>query len=195
MRTCGERSRTIGFISDTHGGLAGWQEAMAGPFAEADLIVHTGDILYHGPRNPMPKAYNPAALAEAMNASPAPLLIARGNCDSDVDQLVLDYPIQAPYVFAQIEDLRIMAGHGGDPDLDRMAGLAARYKVDIFAFGHIHTPVLERRGEVTLLNPGSPALPKGEPTVAVLDGRVLRILRLPDCEVLHEVMIQPRCAR
>jgi len=77
----------IGFISDTHGGLAGWQEAMAGPFAEADLIIHCGDLLYHGPRNPMPKGYDPAALAQAMNASPAPLLIARGNCDSDVDQL------------------------------------------------------------------------------------------------------------
>jgi hypothetical protein len=181
----------IGVISDTHGGTQGWRQAVAGPFVGAELILHAGDIFYHGPRNPMPPGYDPAALAQLINAAPAPVIIARGNCDSDVDQLVLDFPIQAPYALVVIEGLRIMVNHGTEFGLEDplpgLARLAAKYKLDVLVSGHTHIPMLEsvggavnmqsvriwkippdlkRVGGSLIMNPGSPALPKLAPSAA-----------------------------
>ena len=75
----------IGIISDTHGHEDAWQKAFDKHFKDADLILHAGDVLYHGPRNPMKADYNPAGLAEKINHSPIPVVIARGNCDASVD--------------------------------------------------------------------------------------------------------------
>jgi len=57
----------IGVISDTHGSLTAWQQVLSGPFQDVDLILHAGDVLYHGPRNPLPEGYQPGQLAEAIN--------------------------------------------------------------------------------------------------------------------------------
>jgi len=177
----------IGVTSDTHGGTQGWQAAVAGPFAGAELILHAGDLLYHGPRNPMPPGYDPAALAELINHAPAPVIIARGNCDSDVDQLVLDFPIQAPYALVVIEGLRIMVSHGDPFGLEDpvpgIAKVAQKYKLDVFVAGHTHTPTLERAGGALIINPGSPALPKarageGQPTVGVVEDGRARVVTL-----------------
>ncbi len=187
----------IGVISDTHGDTHGWQAAITGPFAGVDLILHAGDIFYHGPRNPMPPGYDPAALAELINRAPAPVIIARGNCDSEVDQLVIEYPIQAPYAFVVIEacppavwrGLRIMVTHGTEFGLNNLGAtshggrdfraayraarpgpLAEKYDLDILVFGHTHAPLLERAGGALIMNPGSPTLPKsrvGEPQPTV----------------------------
>ena len=161
----------IGVISDTHGDATGWQRVMETQFHDVDLIIHAGDILYHGPRNPLVEGYNPPELASLINSCPVPVLFARGNCDADVDQLMLNYPVQTPYVFLQVGNLRIMAHHGDGFDWEEMLRLSRLYGAKLFISGHTHIPVLEHAGEVILLNPGSPSLPKGEgrPTVAVLD--------------------------
>jgi len=162
----------IGVISDTHGDLKSWQEALAGPFQEAELILHAGDILYHGPKNPMVPGYGPAALAEAVNSSPVPVIFARGNCDSPVDQLAIDFPIQSPYAFLQVDGVRILVNHGEELSRPQMAEQAKRHRARIFVFGHTHTPVLEESDGAVLLNPGSPALPKTQPpTVGLIDTR------------------------
>lgn len=165
----------IGVISDTHGDAAGWQRAMETVFHDVDLIIHAGDILYHGPRNPLVEGYNPPELARLMNSCPVPVLFAKGNCDAEVDQLMLDYPVQAPYAFLQVGSLRIMAHHGDGLDREGMLRLSRRYRTclftSVFISGHTHVPALEDEGGVILLNPGSPSLPKGKgrPTVAVLE--------------------------
>jgi hypothetical protein len=182
----------IGLISDTHGDLSAWEKAVAGPFRGADLILHAGDILYHGPKNPMVPGYAPAALAEAINRSPAPVILVRGNCDSDVDQLVLDYPIQAPYALVQIEGLRVLVNHGDGLSREEMIAQAQRYRATVFVSGHTHIPGVERVGDVILVNPGSPALPKGAPprlTVAVIEDRSLRLLDLDRGQILQEVAL------
>ena len=102
----------IGVVSDTHGNLQAWQEAWDLCLHEADLIFHCGDVLYQGPKFKPAEGYDAGALAAALNACPTPILLARGNADAEVDQLVLEIPAQAPYAFAQVEGVRLLASHG-----------------------------------------------------------------------------------
>ncbi|HHW29057.1 MAG TPA: phosphodiesterase, partial [Syntrophomonadaceae bacterium] len=95
----------IGIISDTHGSLSSWQKVMSTLFRDVDLIIHAGDLLYHGPRNPLPDNYQPRGVAEAVNSLTVPFVIAQGNCDAEVDQMMINWPLQAPYAFLQIENL------------------------------------------------------------------------------------------
>ncbi|BEU88098.1 phosphodiesterase [Selenomonas sp. TAMA-11512] len=183
----------VGFISDTHGSESRWMLAYNKYFKDADVIVHAGDVLYHGPRNPILPDYNPAKLAEHINAVHCPVIICRGNCDSEVDQLVLETPIQVPYALAFVDGRRIVVNHGhccmSNEEKD---SLAKAMKADIFVSGHIHTNVLEKRGETVFLNPGSPSLSKREDekaTVAVLEQDVVRIYDIDADEVLMELKI------
>lgn len=161
----------IGVISDTHGSAAAWRQVMEKCFKDVDLIIHAGDVLYHGPRNPLSGGYDPAELAELINSCPVPVVFARGNCDSAVDQMMLAYPIQSPYAFVHLDKRRLIANHGDRLSREEMICLARRYRSDVFISGHTHVPMLEETAGVILLNPGSPALPKGDgtPTVALLE--------------------------
>lgn len=183
----------IGIISDTHGHEGAWQTAFAKAFHDADMILHAGDVLYHGPRNPMKADYNPAGLVEKINSCPVPVVIAKGNCDSSVDASCLELPIEAPYAYVVYEGLRIIVTHGDavmtDAEKDK---LAAHLKADIFISGHIHTTVLEKRGNTVFLNPGSAALSKredGRNTYAVLENGTIKIFDIDTDEVLMQLAI------
>ena len=163
----------IGILSDTHGHEGAWVRACEKFFTGADLILHAGDVAYHGPRNPMKEDYNPMGLIERINASEIPVIIAKGNCDSDVDASCLEVPIMSPYAYVVWEGRRIIVTHGDavmtDAEKDRMA---KHLKADLFISGHVHVNVLEKRGNTVFLNPGSAALskrPDGRNTVAVLE--------------------------
>ncbi|MBE6073126.1 MAG: phosphodiesterase [Selenomonas ruminantium] len=180
----------IGIISDTHGHEGAWQTAFDKAFHDADMILHAGDVLYHGPRNPMKADYNPAGLVGKINNCPVPVIIAKGNCDSSVDASCLELPVQAPYAYVVYEGLRIIVTHGDsvmtDEEKDKMA---AHLKADLFISGHIHTTVLEKRGNTVFLNPGSAALSKredGRNTYAVLEDRTIRIFDIDTDEVLMQ---------
>ncbi len=180
----------IGIISDTHGHEGAWQTAFDKAFHDADMILHAGDVLYHGPRNPMKADYNPAGLVGKINNCPVPVIIAKGNCDSSVDASCLELPVQAPYAYVVYEGLRIIVTHGDsvmtDEEKDKMA---AHLKADLFISGHIHTTVLEKRGQTVFLNPGSAALSKredGRNTYAVLEDRTIRIYDIDTDEVLMQ---------
>ena len=180
----------IGIISDTHGHEGAWQTAFDKQFHDADMILHAGDVLYHGPRNPMKADYNPAGLVGKINNCPVPVIIAKGNCDSSVDASCLELPVQAPYAYVVYEGLRIIVTHGDsvmtDEEKDKMA---AHLKADLFISGHIHTTVLEKRGQTVFLNPGSAALSKredGRNTYAVLEDRTIRIFDIDTDEVLMQ---------
>ena len=162
-------------------------------FGDVDLIVHAGDVLYHGPRNPLPEGYEPSRLAALINEAPAPVIIARGNCDADVDQMLLDWPLQAPYAFVQAGDLRLLVNHGHTLTPEQMFSMAERHRANLFVHGHSHLPDTTRSGGVLRLNPGSPSLPKdgqGTPTVAVADtSGGVRIIALKTAQVLAEASL------
>ncbi|MEW6104118.1 MAG: phosphodiesterase [bacterium] len=157
----------IGVISDTHGNLYSWNKAYEG-FLDCDVIIHCGDILAPGPKNPIPDGYNPPLLADKINALSVPFLIAKGNCDSDVDSILLNPPI-LPFVFLQDGKKRIIASHGHLP-ID-----PSQFKADIFITGHTHIPSLEEKGEIIYLNPGSPSVPLSKekiPSYATIDDKI-----------------------
>jgi hypothetical protein len=149
----------IGVISDTHGNLSGWQRAWDLGLADADVILHCGDILYHAPKNKPVEGYAPMDLAHALSACTQPVLIARGNCDSEVDQGVLDVPIQWPCAYTVIEGVRILATHGDLIPPDDLAAHIDRWRLDFLLTGHTHTPVLRRLGSGIHINPGSATYP------------------------------------
>lgn len=178
----------VGIISDTHGCVDRFTMAYNKFFKDADMIIHAGDVLYHGPRNPQLADYNPAKLAEKLNSLPMPVIITRGNCDSEVDAMVLNMPVAAPYSYVVLDGLRIVTVHGhyvmSDKEKDEMA---AHLKADLFISGHVHVNVLEKRGNTIFLNPGSPALSKrkdGRQTAAVLTDKKIEIFDIDNDEVL-----------
>lgn len=183
----------IGVISDTHGCHEHWSKAYDKFFHDADLIIHCGDVLYHGPRNPMLEDYNPAKLAEKINSCPQPVLICKGNCDSEVDQLVLNTPIQSPYVHTFADGRHIVAVHGHTVETDEAKdATAAAIRADIMINGHIHVNVLEKRGNTVFLNPGSPSLTKredGRQTCAVIEGDTIKIFDINDGTVVMSLNI------
>ncbi len=152
----------LGLISDTHGNLDGWRQAMEVALADADIIIHCGDVLYHGPKFEPAEGYAPMGLAEAINNSDVPVLITRGNGDSDVDQLVLEVPLQGPYVFAQLEGLRILAAHGHIQPPEELLPLAAQWGIDLLLTGHLHVPVAHRQLGVLHVNPRTVTYPLAE---------------------------------
>ena len=183
----------IGIISDTHGHEMAWANACERFFKGADLILHAGDVLYHGPRNPMKADYNPAGLVARINSCDIPVVIAKGNCDSSVDASCIDLPIEAPYAYVVWEGLRIIVTHGDAVMTDEAKDALARHlRADLFISGHIHTTILEKRGQTVFLNPGSAALSKredGKNTIAVLEDGVIRILELATGDCLAELRL------
>ncbi len=181
----------IGLISDTHGSAKTFQKALDGPFKDVQLILHAGDVLYHGAKNPLSDGYNTVALAEKMNAVRVPVLIAKGNCDSDVDQLVLDMPIMSPYVFTYIEGKRIMVVHGDkkkDADLEE---LVRKFDLTLLLHGHSHTARVKKVGKSLIVNPGTPTIPNPsspfKKTVGTLDLQTGKI-EIRDIETMAVVL-------
>ena len=119
----------------------------------ADRLVILGDILYHGPRNDLPRDYNPGSVAKMLNEIKSRLLCVRGNCDSEVDQMVLEFPIMSDYAALYLDNRVIFAAHG-HKDMQCGEGF------DILLGGHTHVPACERRGGYIYLNPGSVSIPK-----------------------------------
>lgn len=153
----------IGIISDTHGDLAAWHKIWELDFSTCDLILHGGDVLYHGPRNPIKPEYKPDELAAQLNKCEVPIIIAQGNCDAYVDQMVLKVPIQPSPLFTQIQGLRFLVHHGHDIDNKGVDDLMEKFKAHVFVTGHTHVPLLKRIDRYLYVNPGSCSLPKNQP--------------------------------
>lgn len=163
--------------SDIHGSLSAARHVVDRFEKEqADYLIFLGDAMYHGPRNPLPDAYHPAEVAELLNTIKDRIIAVRGNCDSEVDQMLLDFPMTADYQTIPLAGYLLFATHG---HLFEPANIPASVsRGDIFAFGHIHLPVLEMsEAGILVLNPGSAALPKEghPPTYAVLSGDQVEI--------------------
>ena len=145
--------------SDIHGS-AYYCNAMLEAFSRenADRLLLLGDILYHGPRNDLPREYAPKKVISLLNAKKNKIFCVRGNCDTEVDQMVLEFPILADYCILTVGKRLIFATHGHNFNMNSLHPLSER---DILLHGHTHIPACEKFGSSILyLNPGSVSIPK-----------------------------------
>ena len=122
-----------------------------------DKLLILGDILYHGPRNDLPKEYAPKEVIAMLNPLADKLLCVRGNCDTEVDQMVLDFPVLAEYAIFYVGGKTIFATHGHNFNPSNPPKLS---KGDILLNGHTHVPAFEDKGGFIYVNPGSVSIPK-----------------------------------
>ncbi|KWX71541.1 phosphodiesterase [Paenibacillus riograndensis] len=176
------------FISDIHGSLHWLEQALAKAEEEQPhTLVVLGDFLYHGPRNPLPDGYDPQGVAAKLNAYDKSLVAVRGNCDAEVDQMLLQFPMMGDYVLILHEGRKIYATHGHGFSIDNLPPLAPG---DVFIQGHTHLPVADVKEGITVLNPGSISLPKennpnsyailenGEFIIKDFAGKIVKQIRL-----------------
>lgn len=144
--------------SDIHGSLKYLNKLLeCYNHEKPDKLILLGDILYHGPRNDLPDEYNPKEVINKLNNIKENLLCVRGNCDTEVDQMVLEFPILADYAFSYYEKTMIFITHGHKYNTQNPPMLK---NGDILLHGHTHVPACEKFGENFYLNPGSVAIPK-----------------------------------
>lgn len=150
---------------------------------EPDRLLLLGDLLYHGPRNALPREYDPPQAAEALNAVKDRLLCVRGNCDAEVDQMVLEFPILADYMIWYDGTNMIFTTHGhirGELNPPPMP------PGSILLHGHTHVPAARRTAWGVYLNPGSVSIPKeGWPaSYMVYQDGLFRVLELENDQEL-----------
>jgi len=172
--------------SDIHGSAYYCRELLnAYQSSGASRLVLLGDLLYHGPRNDLPRDYAPKEVIAMLNGLKDQIYSVRGNCDTEVDQMVLEFPILGDYALLALDGLTIYATHGHIYNRDHLPPVQ---KGDILLHGHTHILTAERDQEITVLNPGSVSIPKGgnPPTYGMLEDQVFRILDF-DGNVIKEI--------
>jgi len=144
--------------SDIHGSAYACEKIIKAFREEkADRLLLLGDILYHGPRNQLPEGYDPMKVAEMLNGMKEKITCVRGNCDAEVDQMVLHFPIMADYCLIEDGGSTIFATHGHVYNEDRLPEPGREF---IFLQGHTHLPTIEKREGYTFANPGSATFAK-----------------------------------
>lgn len=123
----------------------------------ADRLLLLGDILYHGPRNDLPQDYNPKEVISMLNPLKNKIMCVRGNCDTEVDQMVLDFPVLADYCVIPVEERLMYATHGHIYNPQTPPPLC---KGDILLNGHTHISAHKEYDGFTYMNPGSVSIPK-----------------------------------
>ena len=176
------------FASDLHGSAYYCRKLMEAIEREQPHRVFLlGDLLYHGPRNDLPKEYAPKEVIAMLNGVKDQLLAIRGNCDTEVDQMVLEFPILADYALFTdgIHTFYLSHGH-----IYHEGSLPPMQPDDIFVYGHTHVLRAEKKNGRIYLNPGSVSIPKegNIPTYAVLEDGVFSIRGL-DGTVVKELTL------
>ena len=177
------------FASDIHGS-AYYCRKLLDAFREeqAERLVLLGDLLYHGPRNDLPREYAPKEVIALLNEHKNKIYAVRGNCEAEVDQMVLEFPVMADYCILSVDGRTFYATHRHIYNQNNLPPLK---EGDILIHGHTHVLKAQQMDGYILLNPGSVSIPKeGNPaTYAVLensiftikdfDGNTVREMRLP----------------
>ena len=122
-----------------------------------DRVLLLGDLLYHGPRNDLPEGYAPKEVLAILNDMAERIIAVRGNCDAEVDQMVLQFPIMADYALFDLDGRTAFITHGHLFNLDN---LPPHKPGDLLIHGHTHVLTVQEKDGVTYINPGSAALPK-----------------------------------
>ena len=170
-----EKNMKYMIASDLHGSAAGCRSMLEAFRREnAGRLFLLGDLLYHGPRNPLPQEYDPKMTAAMLNEIKESILCVRGNCDAEVDQMLLQFPVLAGYALAETEGLELFLHHGHIYGEDSLPPLQREV---VSVYGHTHIFRAEEKEGRIYVNPGSVSLPKGgnPATYAVLENRNVQI--------------------
>ena len=155
----------------------------------ADRLFLLGDLLYHGPRNDLPREYAPKEVIPLLNGKKEKLLCVRGNCDAEVDQMVLEFPVLADYAVLPVGQRLIYATHGHIYHVKNLPPLAPG---DVLLHGHTHVPAWTEFGQGNLyLNPGSVSIPKEDSphSYMTLEGNTMQWNELESSAVFHELTL------
>lgn len=151
----------------------------------ADKLILLGDIYNHGPRNPLPKDYNPMRVAELLNGAKDDLVVVKGNCDSEVDNMISE--------FSFIEDVVVVSGgktvfltHGHVYNKEKMP----KTNFDAVVYGHFHTGFIERKDKTVIANTGSLSLPKNNTknSYIILEDDII-VLKDIDGNIIEKIKI------
>jgi putative phosphoesterase len=144
--------------SDIHGSAKYCRELLEAYEKEnADRLLLLGDILYHGPRNDLPEGYDPKQVIAMLNEKKDEIFAVRGNCEAEVDQAVLAFPVLADYALLPLKERMIYVTHGHLYNRDHLPPMK---KGDILLHGHTHIPACEEDDGYIYMNPGSVSIPK-----------------------------------
>ena len=148
-----------------------------------------GDLLYHGPRNDLPAGYDPKQVFAMLNERKDRILCVHGNCDAEVDQMVLEFPVLADYAVLPVGQRLIYATHGHIYHVKNLPPLAPG---DVLLHGHTHVPAWTEFGQGNLyLNPGSVSIPKENSphSYMILEGNTMQWKELESSAVFHELTL------
>lgn len=175
------------FASDIHGSLPATKRLLERFMQSgADWLILLGNLLNHGPRNALPAGYLPAQVAEQLNCYSDKIIAVRGNCDSEVDQMLLNFPITAPWQQVLLHKRRLFLTHGHHYHPSALPPLSSG---DILVYGHTHLLQAERRGNIYCLNPGSVSIPKRgySASYGILEQGIFSVLTLDGDKTVAEV--------
>ena len=173
-------------VSDIHGSCRRLEQVL--DFFESehyDMLVILGDIINYGPRNGLPEGLDAMGIVERLNALANKIVAVRGNCDSEVDQMLLKFPCLADYLVMVVADKRIFLTHGHKYHPENRTPLGC----DAFFYGHTHLQELYKAEDgVLICNTGSITFPKGRnvPTFATIDEDLTVRLRQLDGSIIKE---------
>ena len=155
----------------------------------ADRLFLLGDLLYHGPRNDLPREYAPKEIIPLLNGKKEKLFCVRGNCDAEVDQMVLEFPVLADYAVLPVGQRLIYVTHGHIYHVKNLPPLAPG---DVLLHGHTHVPAWTEFGQGNLyLNPGSVSIPKEDSphSYMTLEENTMQWKELESSAVFHELTL------
>lgn len=155
----------------------------------ADRLFLLGDLLYHGPRNDLPREYAPKEVIPLLNEKKEKLLCVRGNCDAEVDQMVLEFPVLADYAVLPVGQRLIYVTHGHIYHVKNLPPLSPG---DVLLHGHTHVPAWTEFGQGNLyLNPGSVSIPKENSphSYMTLEENTMQWKELESSAVFHELTL------
>ena len=175
--------------SDLHGSAYYCRKMLEAFEREGADRLFLGDLLYHGPRNDLPREYAPKEVIPLLNGKKEKLLCVRGNCDAEVDQMVLEFPVLADYAVLPVGQRLIYATHGHIYHVKNLPPLAPG---DVLLHGHTHVPAWTEFGQGNLyLNPGSVSIPKENSphSYMTLEGNTMQWKELESSAVFHELTL------
>ena len=166
--------------SDLHGSFE-WTKKLVDKFHEekCDNLLLLGDLLYHGPRNALPNEYDTIKTADLLNSIKDKIMAVRGNCDSEVDEMVLSFDIKERSMMLYIDGVQFFATHGHIYNEDYLPSFQ---QFDVLLNGHTHTTTFNRHKDYVFVNPGSTSIPKNDTyhSLAIYEDRTFYFYDLED---------------
>lgn len=172
-------------VSDIHGSIYYTRKIMEIiKKINPDKVILLGDLYYHGPRNPLPLEYNPMLVSNTLNSINDKLIVIRGNCDAEVDEMISEFKFNDYYELL-INNKRFYFTHGHHYNKDNLPD-----NVDVLVYGHFHTGFIENINGVICVNSGSITLPKNNTpnSYLIIDERTIQLISI-DEEIIKEIKI------